>query len=96
MYSNYSPDVFTSGKLDHKSDLHLQLAVKSYSHSQVGPSLTGKERHVRFSTPVVLTGVLKGINCHVKILLDSDNCQKASNTYLGTYRYSSLCYWHPK
>ena len=26
---NCSPDVFTAGKWDHKSDLHIQLAVKS-------------------------------------------------------------------
>ena len=37
LHFNCSPDVFTSGKWDHKSDLHLPLAVKSYSHSQVGP-----------------------------------------------------------
>ena len=35
MHFNFSQDEFTSGKWDHKSDLHLQLAVKSYSNSQV-------------------------------------------------------------
>ena len=39
MHFNCSPDLFTSRKWDHKSDLHLQLAVKSYSNSQVGPGL---------------------------------------------------------
>ena len=38
MQFNCSPDVFTSNRWDHKSDLHLQLAVKSYSYSQLGPS----------------------------------------------------------
>ena len=42
MHFNYSPDIFTSGKWDHKSDLHLPLAVKSYPHSQVGPGLYTK------------------------------------------------------
>ena len=39
MQLNCSSDVFTAGKWDHKSDLHLQLAVKSYIYISLCPAL---------------------------------------------------------
>ena len=48
---NYcSPELFASGTWDHKNDLHLQLAVKSYSHSEVGPGLYHTEIKLIFKS----------------------------------------------